>query len=90
MYSKGFNTLHDRSMMGSFSSSWQIGHEFPASTISSLEGGEPYCYIRQQISEKKLGGVTYFYENQTEPGTNLTVTVLNIFFCDFNKKQKYR
>ena len=43
----GSNTLHDRSMMGSFSSSWQIGHEFPASTISSLEGGEPYCYIRQ-------------------------------------------
>lgn len=37
--------------MGSFSSSWQIGHEFPASTTSSLEGGEPYCYEEKNRDE---------------------------------------
>ena len=39
--------------MGSLRSSWQIGHEFPASTISSFEGGEPYCCEKKK--EKGLG-----------------------------------
>lgn len=40
--------------MGSLRSSWQIGHEFPASTISSFEGGEPYC-CETKKKEQELG-----------------------------------
>lgn len=44
-------TLHAFNMIGSVKSSWQIGHELPASAMSSLEGGEPYC-CRKKVEKR--------------------------------------
>ena len=47
-------TLHAFNMIGSVKSSWQIGHELPASAMSSLEGGEPYCCRKKVDKRNKM------------------------------------